>query len=35
MSDPEFIDPSDIEPGPIRHESLPPNSSNRSSRSSS
>lgn len=24
MPNPEFIDPSEIQPGPIRHESLPP-----------
>ena len=24
MSEPEFIDPSQIRPGPIRHKSLPP-----------
>ncbi len=24
MGEPEFIDPSQLRPGPIRHESLPP-----------
>ena len=24
MTEPEFIDPSEVQPGPIRHESLPP-----------
>jgi hypothetical protein len=30
MKEPEYVDPSKLRPGPIRHETLPPNCSNKS-----